>query len=79
MSMSEPFMPAPKSRDSRELLDDDIDEDARVDVLEDSGVDDPDAEHAAQEQRARAEDTSFRTPQPGASLTAEQLDEELNG
>jgi hypothetical protein len=78
MSMSEPFMPAHEPRDESQSIDDDNDKVAGVDVLEDAGVDDPDAERAAEKQRTRAEGTSFRTPQPGAHLTPEQLDTELN-
>jgi hypothetical protein len=78
MSMSEPFMPAHEPRDYSKPIDDENDEDAGVDVLEAAGVDDPDAERAAEKQRACAEDTSFHTPQAGVRLTAEQLDEELN-
>jgi hypothetical protein len=73
MSTSEPFLPAgeaPRDADPRDL---DIDEDVDSDVVEETGVDDPDARAAEPDAN-----TTFRTPQPGKRLSPEELAQELD-
>lgn len=72
MSTSEPFLPAaeaPREADPRDV---DIDDDVDSDVVEEPGVDDPDARTAEP-----AADSAFRTPEPGERLSPEELAREL--
>jgi hypothetical protein len=48
-----------------------------ADVFLEAGVDDPDADLAAQRQRERLTETIFRTPKAGEHIDAEPLEEEL--
>lgn len=76
MSTTDPFLPfnePPADPDSAER---DIDSD--VDTLDEAPVDDPDADRAAAEELEREAEPSFRTPEPGSRLTAEQLEQDLD-
>jgi hypothetical protein len=77
MSMSDPFLPIPPEEisDGDALQqDEDLEEDRGPDVLPGIGEDDDErAEAAAADQPDR-----FRTPQPGARLTAAELEAELD-
>ena len=73
MSTSEPFLPAGEASRDADPRDRDIDADVDSDVLEEAGVDDPDARAAEP-----AADTTFRTPEPGKRLSPEELAEELD-
>ena len=77
MSMSEPFLPVPPE-DAADALaqreDEDLEEDRGPDVLPGQGEDDA--------ERAQAADADqpdrFRTPRPGARLSAAELEAELD-
>ena len=79
MSMEEPFMPADEPAAAHDPRDRDLDGDAEVDrdVDDEAAVDDPDADRAAAHQREHAAGSPFRTPVPGARLSAEELDADL--
>lgn len=69
-----PFHEPPRQPDPTEI---DIDMD--VDVFLEPSVEDPDAEQAARHKLETEGDPVFRTPEPGAHLTREQLEEDLGG
>ena len=77
MSMSEPFLPVPPEEAADVLAqreDEDLEEDRGPDVLPGQGEDDA--------ERAQAADADqpdrFRTPQPGARLSAAELEAEVD-
>jgi hypothetical protein len=73
MSTAEPFIPAETPRESPTAHEHDVDGD--TDVLPEQGVTDPDAESAPVEEPK----ATFRTPTPGARLTAEELEDDVDG
>lgn len=76
MSMSEPFMPIDEPVDTSKPTDRDLEIDG--DVFFEQSTDDPDELRAAHDMREHAENTPFRTPSPGARLTASELRADLN-
>lgn len=75
MSQAEPFMPFHEPPREPDPMDREIDAD--VDVFLESAVDDPDAERAAAHMLESEGKLPFRRPEPGARLSPEQLDEDL--
>ena len=77
MSMSEPFLPVPPE-DAADTLaqreDEDLEEDRGPDVLPGQGEDDAERAEAAEADQP----DRFRTPQPGARLSAAELESELD-
>ena len=71
MSMSEPFMPADEPRPAAPPTDRDIDTD--VDIIRGAGEDRP--EDPAPEFPSNP---AFRTPTPGATLTEDELEKDLD-
>ncbi len=76
MSMSEPFLPVPPE-DAAEALaqreDEDLEEDRGPDVLPGQGEDAAERAEAAEADQP----DRFRTPEPGARLTAAELEAEV--